>query len=361
MVYLVIVLGILAFWQLIKVYEYSAIISGSKEEKVTEKDTRMNARLMMIFCVVFFAFCIAEFFEYKDKLLPHAASQQGEDLDVLFNFNMVIIGIVFFVVNFMLFYFASKYYFKKDNKATFFTHSNKLEMIWTIVPAIVLSVIIIYGLKTWNNITAPIDSKEAIQIELYAKQFDWTARYGGKDNELGRTNYRLITDANPLALVADDPNASDDIIVKGEFHMPVGKMVQFKMRSRDVIHSAFLPHFRAQMNAVPGMQTEMHFVPKYTTAQMREMTGNPKFNYILLCNKICGAAHYNMQMDVIVESEEDYNKWLATKKTFTQTTAEAASAEMPKAMEAAPAMKTDTAVMENKAEKLSAPPAKENK
>ena len=214
-------------------------------------------------------------------------------------------------------------------------------MIWTIVPAIVLTVIIIYGLKVWNHITAPINEKESIQMELYAQQFAWTARYGGKDNVLGKTNYRLIADNNPLALVAEDPNAGDDKLVKGEFHIPIGKMVQFKLRSRDVIHSAFMPHFRAQMNCVPGMETEMHFVPKYTTAQMREMTKNPKFNYILLCNKICGAAHYNMQMDIIVESKEDYNKWLATKKTFSESlTAEPVATTEPAKEE----MKKDTAI-----------------
>ena len=162
------------------------------------------------------------------------------------------------------------------------------------------------------------------------------------DNTLGKSNYRLITDNNPLALVVEDPNNGDDKLVKGEFHIPIGKMVQFKLRSRDVIHSAFMPHFSAQMNCVPGMETEMHFVPIYTTIQMREMTKNPKFNYILLCNKICGAAHYNMQMDIIVESEEDYNKWLATKKTFAETMS--ATPDEPKVESVKEEMKKYTAI-----------------
>ena len=97
------------------------------------------------------------------------------------------------------------------------------------------------------------------------------------------------------------------------------KPVLFKFRSRDVIHSAYMPHFRAQMNCVPGMETTFEFTPTITTAEMRKKLGNDKFNYVLLCNKICGAAHYNMQMDIIVESQEDYDKWLSDQKTWAQT------------------------------------------
>jgi cytochrome c oxidase subunit II len=204
---------------------------------------------------------------------------------------------------------------QKKTKATFFAHSTKLEMIWTVIPAIVLAVIIIYGLKVWNNITSDPSSSDVV-IELYAKQFDWTARYAGKDNTLGKTNYKLIADDNPLALVKEDAASNDDKIVKGEFHIPVGKRVMFKFRSRDVIHSAYMPHFRAQMNCVPGMETQFHFKPVITTAQMKQKLNNPNFEYILLCNKICGATHFNMQMNIVVDSPEEYEAWLAKQKTF---------------------------------------------
>jgi len=233
--------------------------------------------------------------------------------------------IVFVLVNITLFWFASKYYFRKGNKATYFAHSTKLELIWTIIPAIFLSVIIIYGLKTWNDITSPMDTKDGVKIELYAKQFDWTARYAGKDNKLGATNYKLITDENPLALDKNDPASSDDILSKGEFHLPVGKEIFFTFRSRDVIHSAYMPHFRAQMNCVPGMETQFHFKPTITTAEMRKKLSNDKFDYILLCNKICGASHFNMQMTIIVESEADYKAWLAKQKEFAAKDAPAAA------------------------------------
>jgi len=324
LVLIVIVLGVYAFIQLAATMQLTTALKDSDEEKVTEKDNRVNAKLMFAFGIFLFAFFFWQIKEYKSVLLPESASEHGSEIDALWDVNMYMVVAVFFIVNGVLFYFASKYYFKKGNKATWFAHSTKLEMAWTIVPAIVLAGIIIFGLKTWNKVTTPLASNNAYTvIELYAKQFDWTARYAGSDKQLGKTNYKLITDENPLAVDRTDKAGDDDILSKGEFHIPVGKPILFKLRSRDVIHSAYLPHFRAQMNCVPGMETELHFTPTITTAEMRIKTKNEKFDFILLCNKICGASHFNMQMNVIVESEADYLKWMATQKSILQKENEA--------------------------------------
>lgn len=310
LVFIAIILFIIAAAQLMRVFELSSSLRGEKREVITESDNRMNARLMMGFLIFLFAFCLWQLFEYKDKLLPEAASVHGESLDTLFNVNLIIITFVFIITEFVLFYFAYKYYGRTGSKATFYPHNNKLELIWTTIPAIVLAFIIIYGLKTWNAImTDP--SKDALVIELYSKQFDWTARYAGADTTLGKTNYKLIDEANnPLGIDPSDPASKDDLIIKGEFHIPVGKEVAFTFRSRDVIHSAYMPHFRAQMNTVPGMITMFHFTPTITTEEMRRKTGNPNFDYVVLCNKICGASHYNMQMTIVVDKPEDYAKWI---------------------------------------------------
>ena len=330
----VIILAIVSVSRLMKIYELTSALRGGKPQwEVTESDNRMNARLMGAFAVAFFAFCIWQFFTYKDKLLPMAASEYGAEIDWLFNFNMIIIGFVFFVTNFLLFYFAFRYYKgKKNDTATFFSESHKLELIWTIVPGIVLIVIIFLGIKTWNTITLPVEG-EAIVMELYAKQFDWAARYAGKDNQLGKRNFKLISDTNPMGLDASDPNGNDDIVVRNEFHIPKGKQIDFKLASRDVIHSAYMPHFRAQMNCVPGMTTSLHYVPTITTEEMRknpQVIQNVKeineilarkgedvyeFNYLLLCNKICGTSHYNMQMNIIVDEPPQYEAWLSKQKT----------------------------------------------
>lgn len=316
LIYAVIVLGVIAFARLIKVFELTSQLKGQDEEQVTHNDNRVNASLMVIFMIAFYAFIYWQVKEYSPWLLPESASKHGVDIDRLWDFNIYIITFVFVITNTVLFVFAWKYYYRKGNKATFFAHSTKLEMIWTIIPAIVLAVIISYGLKTWNSITAEIDPKGTVLIELYAKQFDWTARYAGKDNILGQTNYKLITEGNDLALDTSDLTNMDDKLVKNEFHIPVNKEVLFKFRSRDVIHSAYMPHFRAQMNCVPGMETQFHFLPTITTEEMRKKVNNPTFDYVLLCNKICGAGHYNMQMKIIVDTPSDFKKWVKSQDTF---------------------------------------------
>lgn len=333
LVYLVIILAVIAIAQLVRVFELASEIKGESTNEVTEEDNRAQAKMWMFFMFAFFAFCFWQVMKYKDKLLPVAASEEGVELDWLMNFNFIIIWFVFVVTNILLFYFAYKYYGRKDSKATFFPHNNKLEMIWTVVPAIVLAIIIVLGLKSWNKIMQPASS-EALIVELYAKQFDWTARYAGKDNLLGSSNYKLITGTNALGIDSTDSPSNDDIVVRNEFHIPVGRQIEFKFHSRDVIHSAYFPHFRAQMNCVPGMTTMYHFTPTITTAEMRqrpEVIAQQKeinelrakrgekpeeFNYILLCNKICGASHYNMQMTVVVDTPEEYEKWIASKKPF---------------------------------------------
>ena len=210
-------------------------------------------------------------------------------------------------------WFTYKYRGNSKRSAYFFAHNNKLELAWTIIPSLVLTPLIIYGLSVWNNITN-VDTSDSKVIELYAKQFNWTARYAGDDNTLGKANFKLVKGLNELGVNMEDENAADDIITR-EVHLVVDQPVLLKMRSQDVIHSAFLPHFRVQMNCVPGTTTQFAFTPTKTTAQMKKEEGED-FEYVLLCNKICGAAHYNMQMRFVVETQAEYDLWLAKQKTI---------------------------------------------
>ncbi len=372
---LVIVLAVIGIAQIAKVYQLSNKLSGKREEDVSPGTNKVNANLLFIFVIALFSFFIWELFHYRHILLPVAASEHGVKVDRLMDFNWIIIFIVFFVVNFCLFYFAKKYAYDSNRKAYYLAHNNRLELIWTVIPSIVLAILIIYGLRTWNGIT-DVASDDAIEIELFGRQFDWTARYAGDDGVMGAFNFTMITGQNPLGLISDknipvrvqelkkeisgdeatirnsilpddkveeiehqigmrrrqlarvldfqnngkDYTAvNDDIVVKGEFHIPVNKEVSFDIRSSDVIHSAFMPHFRAQMNAVPGMTTHFKFVPTITTDSMRTIVNDPNFDYILLCNKVCGSAHYNMQMTIVVDTEKDYQKWMLDQKTFAAT------------------------------------------
>lgn len=330
----VIVLFVIAAVRVMNVYELSAELRGGRNDDViTEREGRNAASLWVVFIIGLFAFCIWQVIKYKDKLLPEAASEHGPAIDNLFDVTLVLITIVFVLTHIVLVYQMYKNVYRKDRKAVYFAHSTKLELIWTVVPAVVLTGLIVYGLNVWGNVIYP-KSEDAMVVELYSKQFDWTGRYAGKDNELGKSDYRKISDTNDLGLEAD-PKADDDIIVKGELHLVKDKPVLLKFRSRDVIHSAYLPHFRVQMNCVPGMETAFEFTPTKTTAEMREITKNDKFNYVLLCNKICGAAHYNMQMDIIVETQEEFDKWLKEQPNWMQKQAAAAPAVTAEAVPAA--------------------------
>ncbi|MBA3901791.1 MAG: cytochrome c oxidase subunit II [Bacteroidetes bacterium] len=323
LIFLVVVFGIILVAQLVRIYELVTVLKGgANDDQLTHSDSKLNANLMMIFLFAFFAFFIWQVVTYSELLLPEAASEHGVEVDKLWDFNMIILIIVFAITHILLFVFAYKYYFRKDRKAFYFTHSNKLEFIWTIIPAIVLAVLIIYGLLTWNKITSA-PPEDAVLIEIYGKQFDWLARYPGADGELGSASFRLIEGTNQVGLDVNDPASLDDIIVRNEFHIPVGRAVHFVFRSNDIIHSAYMPHFRAQMNVVPGMVTQFHFTPTITTAEMKAKQNNPEFEYVLLCNKICGAAHWNMQMTLVVDTEEDYQNWLSQQSAFVGAPAEA--------------------------------------
>ncbi len=308
LIYIILILAAAAVWQLVRVVELSTKLKGVDPNKVTESDNRMQGRIMLLFYFALMIFFFWQIFAYKDRLLPVSGSVHGEKIDWLLNFNFLIIGIVFVVTNFLLFYMGFKYYGRDGHRATYYPHNNKLEMLWTGVPAVVLFIIIFLGIRLWND-TMKLAPPGTRVIEIYAQQFSFKARYSGNDNVLGKSNYLLITDNDELGLDSTDATGYDDFIVSDTLFLPVDEEVDFEMRSRDVIHSAYFPHFRAQMNVVPGMQTYFHFMPRYTTTKMREITGNKDFDYILLCNKICGVSHFNMQLKIVVGTKAEFDEW----------------------------------------------------
>lgn len=315
-------------WQIANIFNLKSVIA-------TENDNNTQGILFAVFGVLFYALMIFCFAKYSVILLPEAASVEGENYDTLYMITMVLILVVQAITQFLLFYFSFKYRGVKGRKALFYADSHKLEMIWTVVPAITLAGLVLYGLFVWNDVMDTSDAENPLIVEVYAKQFSWEARYAGDDNELGLANVRNIKGRNTMGVDTSDKNALDDVPVR-ELHLPKGRKVIFKFRSQDVLHSAYMPHFRAQMNCVPGMVTQFAFTPKYTTEEMRlnektiakveginkirtEKGEDPyEFDYLLLCNKICGASHYNMQMKIIVEEEADFNSWIKSQKTIAQ-------------------------------------------
>ncbi len=343
----VLILVAIAIWQMTKMFEFSQLATSNKNAQVAnDTDNKYNGYLMFGFLIFIYGITIFSFWKYSKVLLPESASEHGAEYDYLMFVSFVIIFIVQTLTQALLHYFGFKYRGEEGKKALFFADNDKLEAIWTIIPVIVLAGLILWGLYTWTNIMDINDEDDPMVIELYAQQFNWTARYAGEDNVLGGANVRMIDidRANVLGLDESDVNGADDVIVK-ELHLPVGRKVNFEMRSQDVLHSAYMPHFRAQMNCVPGMITKFSFTPTKTTAEMRlnpdvvdkvkrtnairakkaangvENMDPWEFDYILLCNKICGKSHYNMQMKIIVETQEEYDAWMKSQQKFSQTVA----------------------------------------
>lgn len=291
--------------------------------------TSINGKLLLAFLSIGMIASIWEFVVHG-KLTVYAtesAAEHGAEYDSMFFITVGITGIVFVITQILLFWYGYKYKADGKRKAVYYPDNHKLELIWTVIPAIVLTVLVIRGLKTWNDIMNHRDEKATV-VEVYGFQFGWTARYAGIDNKLGNHDFRQIGVVNALGVDPKDPKSQDDIIVN-ELHFAAGKPVSLKFRAKDVIHSAFLPHFRVQMNVVPGLPTQFNFTPTITTAEMRTKLNNPKFDYVLLCNKICGGAHYRMKMKVVVDSPEDYAKWLGTQPKLVSTDAPADTAAAP--------------------------------
>ena len=303
--------GILVLTIIIALVRVSSLISVARKEgtKVDKSSNRVNGALMLIFLIVSGIVTIWYSISTFDTYNLPLASEHGAVTDRLFWITMAVTGFIFMLTNILLFYFSYRYQYNEERRAFFFPDNNKLEILWTVVPAIVLTLLVFSGLSAWHDITskAPKDSEV---IEIMGYQFAWATRYPGKDDKLGNYNYRLIDVENIFGLDFSDRNAHDDFMPR-ELHLPKGKPVLFKIRARDVIHSVFAPHFRLKMDAVPGMPTQFWFVPTKTTEEMRAETGNDEFNYEIACTEVCGRGHFTMRLLVIVDEPEDYEKWKA--------------------------------------------------
>ena len=346
LILVILVLVTISIWQLTKIFELSQPSIKDESQIANDKDNDFQGKLMFAFLGFIYILTIFSFWKWGDVILPVAASEHGSNFDSLMWGTFALIFFVQTVTQALVHYFSYKYRGEKTKKAFFYADNDRLEAIWTFIPMVTLAVLIFFGLYTWTEIMTIEENDEALVVELYAQQFNWKARYAGEDGVLGNANVRFLQDfdgKNLVGIDVTDPNGFDDVVTT-ELHLPVGREVIFKMRSQDVIHSAFMPHFRAQMNCVPGMITEFAFTPVITTDEMRqkpeiiekvkkinkireenskELIANGEepldpyvFDYLLLCNKICGASHYNMQMKIIVETQEEYDAWMKEQTTF---------------------------------------------
>ena len=313
-------LGFLVTFQIAKASEYVAVIRGS--DRARKQTNKINGFLLLVFLILGMigVYYCNERLGGKILQLGSAASEQGMLIDRMLKITIIITGIVFFITQVLLFWYCFRYQESDKRKAYYFPHNNKLEIIWTVIPAIALTVLVGFGIIYWFRITGDAP-KNASVIEVTGSQFKWEFRYPGADNILGKKYFKNIDPVdNPLGQLWDDKANMDDIYVSSEMHLVVNKPVRLVINAKDVIHDVGLSHFRMKMDAVPGTPTTMWFTPTKTTRQMKEETGNPNFVYEISCDQMCGQGHWSMRGEIIVETQEEFDTWMATKKSRYYTT-----------------------------------------
>lgn len=307
---LVIVLGLVAVYRILTLV---SIVKYKGQEKVGRSNT-VNAILFPIVFIVGFGLIYWYSGVAKEHFLPEAASVHGLETDHLFWLTMGIIFVVFVLTHILLFFFPYIYRYRSNRKRFFYYDNDKLEIAWTIIPAVVMTILVISGAFVWNDITAPPDPNSVV-VEIMGKQFNWEVRYPGVDGKLGKFSVHNVDGLNSMGIDFKDPNSMDDFIAR-EIHIPKGKPILLKIRSRDVLHSVFLPHFRVKMDAVPGMPTQFQFTPTLTTAEAREKYDDPDFQFELACTEVCGRSHYAMKKILVVDEPEEFEKWYQEQKSW---------------------------------------------
>jgi len=332
-----IILLVIVIMQVSKLSELHARIRG--EEAVDDRLNRNQGRAMLLFMLGFLILCVLTAWWWKNYMMgygPHkAASAHGDTLDRMFDVTLLFTGIVFVITHIALFYFAWRYKKVKGSRGKHWAHNNTLEVVWSAIPAVVMTYLVIKGLLAWNSVMADVNPEDtSMEIEATGYQFAWHLRYPGADNMIGTRDFKKISAENPLGQDFTDSKNFDDFH-PDEMWLPVGKQVRIRIIARDVLHSFFLPHFRVKMDAVPGLPTYFVFTPTKTTEEYRSELRNypeynvPKdptdpeskmiwedFNYELACAELCGRSHYSMRRIVRVVSQEEYDAWLTKQKSF---------------------------------------------
>jgi cytochrome c oxidase subunit 2 len=216
-----------------------------------------------------------------DVWLPKDVSAHGKDIDSLFYFILALTGIVFIATEMLLFWFVWKYdeAARGDQKATYIQGSHTLEVIWTIIPAVLLLFLAIYQMNAWADMKMRRPVMKPT-VEVVARQFEWRLRYPGPDGDLG---------------------TPDDLFLVNDLHVPVDEDILVQLKSMDVLHSFFLPNLRVKQDAVPGMKIPVWF------------KASEVCQYDLVCAELCGWGHYKMKGRITIESREDFDAWLEAK------------------------------------------------
>jgi cytochrome c oxidase subunit 2 len=290
--------------------------SGKKGtvNKMNHWFTTIQPHLLVFFLILFISCVIFSTLYYSKNFLPYPASSPATEIVPLFNTTTVITGIAFLLTQVLLFYFAFRYRTMPNRSAAFFKDYLKLELTWTIIPALVFIFLFLWGQVLWAKITAEPEA-DVLEIEIVGQQYNWKARYPGNDKKLGKFNFKYIDQINDIGIDFRDPNSHDDFIPI-QMHIPKNRPVKLLLRSKDVIHSFFIPYFRIKMDALPGMVTKIHFTANTSTVEMREKLNDPEFNYEVACAELCGRMHFAMKFILVVDEPKEFEKWSKQQKSW---------------------------------------------
>jgi len=227
-------------------------------------------------------------------------------IDSMINLTLWVVGIVFVAVNLFLAFAIYRFRYQKNRRAAYEPENPKLEMTLTVITAIGVTGMLVPGLFIWGQFITIPDKSDI--IEVVGQQWHWSFRLPGKDGVLGRSNIQSIDENNPFGLDISDRHSLDDILIQGNtLHVPIDRPVEVLLRSKDVLHNFAVPQFRVKMDLVPGIVSSLWFTPTKLG------------RYEILCEELCGIAHYTMRGHVVVDSDDDYQLWLAKQITFAQS------------------------------------------
>lgn len=337
-IFLCIALLLLIIVQIAKVRDLSKRLRGSEEVEATA--VASTGKGLLVFMAIFLIATTVSAYYYKNYILgfgPQAsASEHGASIDSMMKWTLAVTYAAFLATNFALFFYAYKYRTRKGHKAIYLSHNNTVELVWTGVPAIIMTFLVVGGLDAWNDIMGDVGADDQyMEIEATGYQFAWQMRYPGPDGLLGRKDYRLISGANLLGVDWTDPKSHDDILVN-DVTLPVGQKVRVRITARDVLHDFYLPQFRVKMDAVPGLPTYFVFTPTKTTKEWRkglseyaeyqlpdpENEGKQLWqtrNFELACAELCGKGHWSMARKVEILEQEDFDLWYGQQESFYNT------------------------------------------
>jgi cytochrome c oxidase subunit 2 len=198
-------------------------------------------------------------------------------------------------------------------KANYLGAKGKLSKGLEVAVAVVEVVLLVfYAIPAWARRVQNLPSEsEAVVVRVVGQQFAWEVHYPGPDGKFGRTDIKLVSADNPLGLDRSDPDAKDDFNSENQLHVQVNRPVLVHLSSKDVIHSFGLYEMRVKQDAVPGLQIPVWFIPTVSTAEMRARTGKADFDYEIACSQLCGLGHFRMRGFLVVDSADDYQKFIA--------------------------------------------------